>query len=260
MTDVLLLHGQPGLARDWDRVVAALPDGWRTLAIDRPGWDGRSRATDLAGNAAAAIRALERADVGRATVVGHSWGAAVAAWMASTYPERVAALVLAAPSANRASLLWFDELLAVPGVGYGVTVASLAGPGYALALGPVRRLIAVQLGLDNRYLDGIGAALRRPDAWRTFFFEQRTLIQELPELELRLARISAPATILAGDRDPIVPLSSARLLADQIEGARLVVLPKAGHLLPARRPKQLADAIVSATDPGGRAMSRVSLD
>ena len=44
---VLLLHGQPGGAGDWDHVIAALDRQVRAIAIDRPGWDGQSRALDL---------------------------------------------------------------------------------------------------------------------------------------------------------------------------------------------------------------------
>jgi pimeloyl-ACP methyl ester carboxylesterase len=260
LNDVLLLHGQPGHGRDWDRVAAALGSRWRPIAIDRPGWDGRSTAADVAGNALAAVRSLDEAGVSRATIAGHSWGAAVAAWVASAYPKRVDALVLAAPSANRASLVWLDQLLGAPGVGYGLGAAALGGPGYALALAPVRRAVARSLALDERYLASIGALLRTPAAWRSFSFEQRALVRDLPELERRVAGISAPATILAGDRDRIVPLSSARLLAKQIPGAKLLVLPGAGHLLAARHPERIAEAIVSAGAPRGRAVSGVSLD
>ena len=64
---VLLLHGQPGSASDWGGVISAIGDRAPAVALDRPGWDATSRASDLAGNAAAAIAV----DVnGNAYVVG----------------------------------------------------------------------------------------------------------------------------------------------------------------------------------------------
>ena len=39
---VLLLHGQPGSAADWDGVADLLHGRADVLAIDRPGWDGHS--------------------------------------------------------------------------------------------------------------------------------------------------------------------------------------------------------------------------
>ncbi len=252
---VLLLHGQPGLAHDWDRVIAALGDDFQPLAIDRPGWNGHSRAHGLAGNAAAAVRALDSAGVTQAIVVGHSFGAAVAAWMASAYPDRVAALVLAAPSANRASLVWLDHLLAAPGLGYIAGIATLGGAGYALAVGGVRRAVGRRLGLEERYLDAVGRKLRAPGAWRSFSLEQRALIAELPELERRLAAIAAPTTVVAGTHDVIVPFSSAKQLVGQIPGAELVAVRNAGHLLSTRHPARLASAITAAG-----AVSGVSMD
>jgi len=62
---VLLLHGQPGAAADWERLRASIGDGVRTIAIDRPGWDGQSAVTDLGGNASAATAALDQAGDGR---------------------------------------------------------------------------------------------------------------------------------------------------------------------------------------------------
>lgn len=111
MSAVLLLHGQPGSARDWDRVLDALGPNTTALAVNRPGWDGRSRATDLKGNVAAAIGALDANGIARAVVVGHSFGGAVAACLALRHPERVAALVLAAPSTNARARYALDRLL-----------------------------------------------------------------------------------------------------------------------------------------------------
>jgi len=96
VTDALLLHGQPGGAADWDGVRSALDGRATALAIDRPGWDGETRAQDLAGNARAALAALDAHGIERAVVVGHSLGAAIAAWLAVHHGERVSALVLAA--------------------------------------------------------------------------------------------------------------------------------------------------------------------
>src|SRR5579864_5690877 len=128
----LLLHGQPGAARDWERVQSFVDGRMRTLAIDRPGWRPGSEPSDLAGNAAAALRALDANGARSAVVVGHSLGAAVAAWLAAERPERVSRLVLAAPAANRASLVPLDYWLAKPLVGDLVSATAMAAAGLAL--------------------------------------------------------------------------------------------------------------------------------
>jgi len=226
---VLLLHGQPGAARDWDRVRAAIGSPPETIAIDRPGWDGGSAPSDLEGNARAALDALDAAGAERAVVVGHSFGGAVAAWLAATHEQRVRALVLAAPSANAASLQWLDRIL--------------AGSGVALAARPLRARVARDLGLEEGYLRSAGRTLVAPRAWRAFFLEQRLLVRHLPGLEARLHTISAPTTVVIGTADRIVPPASARRLAEQIPGARLVELERANHLLPQQRAERLAEII-----------------
>jgi pimeloyl-ACP methyl ester carboxylesterase len=216
------------------------------LAITRPGWEPGSPALGLEGNAAAAVRALDEAGVPRAVVVGHSLGGAVAAWLAVQEPERVAALVLVAPAADTRSLTTVDRLLAAPVLGEVLSAALLAGAAGAVAAPRVRRLVGARLGIDPRYLRWSGSMLLRPGTWRSFVAEQRMLIRELPMLEAQLQRIVAPTTIVVGTADRVVPLTSARAVAGQIDGARLVELQGAHHLLHQQCPGELADLIVAA--------------
>jgi pimeloyl-ACP methyl ester carboxylesterase len=252
MTDepVLLLHGQPGGAGDWDRVRAAIGTRTPTLAIDRPGWDGHRAPANLEGNAEAALEALDAAGAERATVVGHSFGGAVAAWLAASHPQRVTALVLVSPAANCASLYRMDYLTAAPVAGYAASVATLGGLGLSLTAGPVRRRLAAALGLDDRYLQAAARVLRTPGAWRAYAAEQRVLVDDLPALEAQLKRITAPTTIVAGTADWVVPRVSVRRLAEQIETAELILVADAGHLLPQQAPERLADLIVAASSGG----------
>jgi pimeloyl-ACP methyl ester carboxylesterase len=242
---VLLLHGQPGSARDWDRVVVAIGERARTIAITRPGWDGHSSPSDLAGNVRAAVRALDDEGLSRAVAVGHSLGAAVAASLALVHPDRVAGLVLAAPAANEESLLAVDRWLAAPVAGYLASVAALAGLGLALSAGPVRRRISAELALDDRYLHAAGRRLLTPAAWRAFVSEQRALVHDLPQLEPQLGRISVPTRVVAGVRDRIVPVRAARRLAEQIPEGELVLLERTGHLIAQERPDELAEVILT---------------
>jgi pimeloyl-ACP methyl ester carboxylesterase len=244
----LLLHGQPGGTRDWQGVIAELHGRVEAIAIDRPGWDGHNPARDLAGNARAALAALDALGVQRAIVAGHSLGGAIAAWLAARHPDRVAALVLAAPAANLASLYPADRWLAAPVAGELASAASMGGLGLALSIAPLRTRIAAVAKIDPDYLKAARRTLIDPSGWRAYVTEQRWLIRDLPALEARLGAITAPTTILVGASDRIVPPEASRRLAVQILGARLVVCQGAGHLLPQRNPGLVADAIVAALD------------
>jgi pimeloyl-ACP methyl ester carboxylesterase len=244
----LLLHGQPGAGADWDRLRAVLGERVPTLAIDRPGWDGSSRATDLAGNSLAALAALDRTGAARATVVGHSLGAAVAAWLAVSHPERVNRLVLVSPAANGESLGPVDYLLAAPVVGWLTTIGAMAGGGAVLGTRSLRRWAAEATALDERYLRSAGRMLLAPRAWRSFVREQRSLVRDLPVLERRLGEIESPTTIVSGTADRVVPLAAARRLRGQIPGAELVEIPHAGHLLHIQQAGRLAEIIAALSN------------
>jgi pimeloyl-ACP methyl ester carboxylesterase len=255
---VLLLHGQPGSARDWDRVIAALAERdaqARAIAVDRPGWDGRSPAGGLALSATAAVAALDAAGAERATVVGLSFGGAVAAWLAAEHPERVAAQVLVSPAANLASIQPVDRLLAAPLAGYLISAALMGGAAAALSARWVRRRLEAGFALPDEYLLAAARRLRSPAAWESFVVEQRALLRDLPDLEARLSRISVPTTIVLGTADTIVPVASGRRLAAQIPGAELVEIDGGHHVLPAEHPARLAEIILAARSgaPGARA-------
>ena len=52
----------------------------------------------------------------------------------------------------------------------------------------------------------------------------------------RLPQITAPTLILHGDRDVLIPVENAYLLAKRIPGARLHIVRDAGHAYPAQDP------------------------
>ena len=235
---VVLLHGQPGASAVWERVWARLPRDLSVIAPDRPGY-GRNpdAAMGLVANAdhlAAELRARGQA---RNVVVGHSWGGGVALALAERYPGVVGGLVLAA-SLGPGAVLLVDRVLAAPVVGPAL-VASAFYLGAPFARRRLRRLVDDE-GEVDRILDA--SPTRR--AWRSFVVEQRAMVAEVPDLVSRLKDISAPAVVLAGQRDRLVPAASARALASSIPEAELRVLAGAGHDLPLEVPDALASAVV----------------
>jgi pimeloyl-ACP methyl ester carboxylesterase len=248
----LLLHGQPGSARDWDGIVAAIGGRIATIAVDRPGWDEHSAPGGLAASADAALAELDRRGIEQAVVAGLSFGGAVAAWLATRHPDRVAGLVLVSAAANRESLTAFDRLLAVPVAGYlaGSLILSIAGLG--LSARAVRGRLESTYEVSDGYLLAAGRRLCGRAAHRAFFVEQRALIRDLPVLECSLAQICAPTTVLVGTRDRIVPPAAGRRLVDQIPGARLVEIASGRHVLIAQHPRRVAEAIIEAAARAGQ--------
>ncbi len=224
-----------------------------------PGWNGRAP-TGLKGNAEAALAALDERGAQSAIVAGHSFGGAVAAWLAAFHPERVSSLVLVAPAANTAALYRLDYWLATPLAGYLASVTTLAGVGAALSASPLRRWLAGQLALDDRYLRAVSRRMLAPWAWRSYAAEQQVLVRELPALERALGSISAPTTIIAGSDDHVVPIEAERKLARQIPGAELVLLERTGHLLLQQQAERLAELILGLASLGVRGAGRARPD
>ena len=69
----------------------------------------------------------------------------------------------------------------------------------------------------------------------------------------KLRELRKPALVLYGDRDPLVRVSAARATAKAIEGARLVLLPGAGHDLPAPLWPTIADEVRHLADQAAAA-------
>jgi pimeloyl-ACP methyl ester carboxylesterase len=193
------------------------------------------------------VRALaDRAQIERAALVGHSLGAAIAVWTAIEHPERVTALVLAAPAANQASLAALDRWLALPVAGPLLSAASMTSLGLALSASPLRRRIARETKVEESYLTASARVLLSAWARRAFTTEQRSLVGDLPELESRLGAVRAPTWILTGVEDRIVGPAAPRQLAGQIPGAKLIELTGAGHLIPQLHAQPLVDAVMLA--------------
>jgi non-heme chloroperoxidase len=244
---VVLLHGQPGGARDWELVAPALA-GHALLVPDRAGYDGR-RALGFFGNAADVVALLDEHRVGRAVVVGYSWAAGAAVAAAALRPDRVAGLTLVAPVGVRAAYGFADVALSWRPVG-GVFAGLMRTAGPALAKSTARAngsaLGAAELHRLRLDLD----LARCGPAWRSFGYEQRALIRETEAIERLLPVTSAPTVVVAGRRDRSVPLAAVRRLAALLPDAVLREVD-AGHLLPLEAPAAVTAAIVETVGRSG---------
>ena len=235
---VVLLHGQPGGARDWDLVLPLL-DGVSVLAPDRPGYDG-TPARGFLGNARAVVDLLDQHSVERAVICGYSWGGGVALATALLAPSRVAGLTLVGSVGVRDAFTFGDRVLAVPLVHWifealmrlgGRRLAGLSSRTTGSVLGPEEERVAEDL-----------QGARRGPVWRSFHREQQALVRETTQIERRLGRIAVPAVLLGGTRDTAVSLLAVRSLASALPDS-VVYEVDAGHLMTLEAPQAIADAI-----------------
>jgi pimeloyl-ACP methyl ester carboxylesterase len=71
------------------------------------------------------------------------------------------------------------------------------------------------------------------------------LISAETAFENKLPDISVPTLILFGAHDKVVPLENAELLAKQIRGSQILILPDAGHFFPIEVPETASQVVIS---------------
>ena len=233
---VVLLHGAGGNLRDLTLAIGeAAAAGHEVIAFDRPGlgFSGRTRAArQLASQAGLLRAALEALGIGRAALVGHSYGGALALAWALAMPETVAGLlVIGAPSQPRGRLGLMNGLLASHLTG---PIVARQVPGRIadrLVGNALIRIFAPQ-PVPAGYLAHIGPELvLSPAVLRANALQLRMLKAGLRAMAPRYGEIAVPVEIVHGAADAIVPFDiHAVPLARQVPQATLTRLEGVGHM------------------------------
>ena len=218
---VLFLHGITDSWLSFAPVLPRLPGSVLALAPSQRGHGDSERPPGgytVDAFAADAVAFLDAMGVGRATVVGHSMGSAVARRMAAAYPERVARLVLAGAfvavrSAGTLALRAEMEALADPvpeAFARDFQASTIHRPVPAAFLDAVvAESVKVPASVWRAALDGLLADDGAAD----------------------LGRVAAPALLLWGDRDDVFPREEQDRLRALLPGAVWQVYAETGHAL-----------------------------
>jgi pimeloyl-ACP methyl ester carboxylesterase len=249
---VLLLHGLPGTAEDWERVTPLL-SSHRTIAIDRPGFGYSTDGYVAFGRQLEVLHDLLRHfGIARAIVVGHSYGGTIALGYAERYPSDVAGLVLVDAAAEGKHLSGFEraqahlvQILQAPVIRQiaDVTFSQLfrklaveSGDSKAFSPEPVapahrRRLLAINMTSENL---------------RAFAGESLHADAAIDGVDRGLGAIGVPAVVVQGEGDKLVEAKFGKRLAASLPHARLVLLP-GGHMQPYAHPESIAAAVEALT-------------
>jgi pimeloyl-ACP methyl ester carboxylesterase len=245
---VLLLHGFPQRASSWAGVSSRLAGkGYRCIAPDQRGYSpgarpagARAYAVDeLVGDALAVLDDAVGPG-GRAHVVGHDWGAAVAWALAAQHPDRLrsltavsvpppAAMLRAMRRGRQALASWYMLAFQVPGL----AERSLADGKLA---GMLRRagLSPAAAERDAAAMSEDGALTAALNWYRAMRFSRGSAP----------VRVQVPTLYVWSDGDTAITRDAA-LLADRYVRApfRFVELRGVSHWIPDEAPDQLAELI-----------------
>ncbi|MGC5030707.1 alpha/beta fold hydrolase [Micromonospora sp. DT229] len=220
-TPVLLVHGLAVSHRYLTPLAVALASSHPVYAPDLPGFGLSAHPTQVydvprhADHLAALLAAYRLPPV---CVLGHSFGAEVAAALAVRHRHAVRALVLAGPTSD---------------------------PQARSRTGQLRRLL---LDLPREALWQAPILVRdiadaRPHrVWATLSHSVRNRIEE------DLTRLTVPTLVLTGARDPIAPPAWRDRAAALVPQARTVSVPGAAHNVASTAPHQVADAVRALLD------------
>jgi pimeloyl-ACP methyl ester carboxylesterase len=230
----VFIHGLGGNRFSWEPQLGALADLRQCHACDLPGY-GKSAGLpgtlpEVASQIADWIGGLGR---GPADVVGLSFGGMVAQHLALGHPGSVRTLALLDTS---------------PAFGFdGVTtpeewLATRVNPSPEAAAADTDRIIAGIVGphCPAEVRDAAAAIMREvPSA--TLAASCRALVAH--DTRDLLHRVAAPTLVMVGAEDTETPEAYARAIADRIPRARLVVIPKAGHLANVEAPEAVNEEL-----------------
>jgi sigma-B regulation protein RsbQ len=219
-TTAVFVHGFQNDRRAWDPIVAAVDQADRILlTVDLPGcgrseaparWE-RSTIQELALDLVALLQALSIADP---VIVGHSLGAAIALQVALDEPDLPAGLVLFAPASTRGidfAPREVTDALAHPTVDEQRTLLRAAFHRMPDAA-TMARLEETILTASPVHIEGAARSMRDFD------------------VEGRLAEITVPCLVIAGDRDRHVPLRNHLATWAGIRRAGLHIEHGVGHV------------------------------
>ncbi len=236
----VLLHAFPIGANLWEPQMRSIPDGWRLITPDLRGFGGSTEldstsALSIADFADDIVDLLEELAVKRAVIGGCSMGGYAALALYQSRPDLFAGLVLAntragadSPEAraNRRNMLALVDREGPSGVAREMMPKLIGST--TKATNPsieanVRRLIKQQSPVAIR--GAIHRMMHRPDSTPL------------------LAQVSVPSLVITGAEDEMIPVDESRNMAGAINGAKLAIIPGAGHLSNMEQPDAFNDAL-----------------
>jgi 3-oxoadipate enol-lactonase len=242
---VLFLGGLGMTRTGFDPQLAALGSRYRCVAWDMPGFGASpppSGGLSFPALADAAADLIETLGEQSAHVGGLSMGGQVALHLALRHPARVRSLALldSSPAFGMDGTdpeAW--KRLRLDALDAGETPASMADA--------VLRSIMAPDADEDAVATAVASMSRISPAGL------RAAVECLPshDVRARLGEIAVPTLVLVGERDEETPLAYAEALATGIAGARLQIIPRAGHIANLEAPEAVNIALSEHLDAAG---------
>ena len=244
---VVMVHGANGTWNDFPpELISDLAKDHTVIAMDRPGhgWSEAPRGPlGLPENAAAVLAIVRAHRLAPATIVGHSYGAAIALRAALDAPDLVSHVVAVCPC----TVLDKRNARYVAAPFVGDPIGRAVFQCLSLALLPFALPLRAQAWHPAPAPAGWGASRAFayvPSQMHASARNFKCLHTDLAWLEGRLPRLEARLTVLAGGSDLVTPPAQHVFwLRRPVPAARMDVVTMVGHWLPRLRPDLIAAAV-----------------
>ncbi|MCD6641202.1 MAG: alpha/beta fold hydrolase [Nocardioides sp.] len=257
---LLLLHGLGCDHTTWEPVIDSLARDFTVIAPDLLGHGAsdKPRADYSVGGYANGMRDLLTVlGVERATVVGHSFGGGVAMQFAYQYPERTERLVLVASGGLGPEVTPAIRAITVPG--FHQLMGLLTLPGVRHLNGAVLRTLAASGCVSLRDLDEVADiydSFADPHARSAIRHVVRAVVDWRGQVVTMSDRAylteAMPMCVVWGAEDLVIPARHARNAEALAPGARVEIIPNAGHFPHRDHPQRFVKIVrdfVRTTEP-----------
>ena len=247
---IVMLHGMGAQLRNYTYGVAdALAADFRVVLVDRPG-SGYSAPTrdqlGILGQAATIAALIERLELDRPLLVGHSLAGAIALGVATHHPNTIGGLALLAPMTQPPQMMPALLAGAIKSARFGRTVfANLLGTPLSRAAYGLhwRTIFAPDPVPEDFATRGGGALGDRPISMNAATVELASADKDIAAIVARYGELNLPVALLYGREDQVIdPSVDGRLAIAAIPGATLE-MTDGGHMLPVAHPQATADFI-----------------
>jgi pimeloyl-ACP methyl ester carboxylesterase len=235
---IVLVHGNTVDARMWDDQMKAFGRFGRVIRYDVRGFGRSSFPHEPFAHHEDLWALLRELDASPAHLVGLSMGASIAINLALTHSDSVRSLVLtpgglggyAWPETFRTGFSAFAQAAQA-----GDKAQAMA---LSLAFAPMRPAAAIP-ALRARL-----EKMMSEYSWQHFSSEAPPVIPLQPPAAERLVEIAAPSLVVVGARDMDAMRAQGDFMAARIPGARVAVIPGAGHMVNMERPTDFNDVVL----------------
>lgn len=241
---VLLIHGSgPGVTAwaNWRLTIPDLARSWRVVAPDMAGFGYTEVAGGQVPDRAMWLRQLvgmlDALRIGRVSVIGNSFGGALALALASEYPQRVERLVL----------------MGAVGLSFPLTEGLDKVWGYTPSPESMRGLLDVFVCDKSRLTDDLVdmryRASLRPGVQERFAAlfppPRQRGIEMLALAPERVRHVWQPVLLLHGREDEVIPVAVSQRLHALLPHSRLQVVERCGHWVQIEHPETFTRAVTA---------------